>query len=305
MATNKKQLPKTKKRLTHHAKRIFVPHKGNDYRPHLIRWRGLTVVLAVALLLQVTYGFVTTGTFQVLGRQSDITIGELLDETNKQRQSAGLSELSLSNALDKAAYLKAQDMFANNYWAHTSPSGVSPWKWLGDVDYNYSTAGENLAKNYPTSEATVDAWMASPTHKANVLSDKYTDVGFAIVDGTLTGEPTTLVVAYYGTPAPAVASASDTDDQPVALTFEAPVNTQVGSPLAYFGSAIQSLTPATVGVLGLLTIVALVAAVAHHYRKRLPKTFLKTWRKHHAAYTFATVIVAGVLLIIATGGGQI
>lgn len=306
MATNKKQPAKTKKRLTHHAKHIFVPHKGNEYRPHLIRWKGLTAVFAVALVMQLVYSFATTGTLQVLGRESDITIGELLDKTNVERTNQGLPALSLSNALDKAAYLKAQDMFANDYWAHTSPSGVSPWKWLGDVAYNYSVAGENLAKNYPTSQATVDAWMASPSHKDNVLGEKYTEVGFAVVDGTLNSEPTTLVVAYYGTPAPAVASATDVNEPaPAALTFEAPVNTQINSPIAYFGSAIQSLTPATVGVIGMLAIVAFVAAIAHHYRKRLPKSWQKSWKLHHGAYIFSGVIVFGVLLIAATGGGQI
>ena len=58
--------------------------------------------------------------------------------------------------LNEAAQLKAQDMFRYNYWAHTSPRGVEPWKWLGDVGYTYSIAGENLAKNYPTAVATVD-----------------------------------------------------------------------------------------------------------------------------------------------------
>ncbi|MFS8119533.1 MAG: CAP domain-containing protein, partial [Microcoleus sp.] len=51
---------------------------------------------------------------------------------------------------------------------HVSPTGVQPWVWINDTGYNYDTAGENLAKNYPSTQATVDAWMASPVHRANI-----------------------------------------------------------------------------------------------------------------------------------------
>lgn len=300
MPQKKKQKQST---IAHHAKRLLVPHKGNNFRPHLIRWQGLSIVLALALIIQVGYGFATTGQFQVLGRASEIAITDLLADTNAQRTQAGLGELTLSSDLDRAAYNKAQDMLANNYWAHTSPQGVTPWKWLSDVGYDYNVAGENLAKNYPTAMATVNAWMDSPTHRANVLGDKYQEVGFAVVDGTMDGKPTTLVVAYYGEPA-AVAAVSGAETA-APVTFEAPINSTSSTPLAYFGSAIQSLSPAAVGILGLLGIVGVVAAVAHHYRRKLPKAWQKTWRLHHGAYTLVGVAVFTVIIIAASGGGQI
>lgn len=301
--TKQKQIKKLKvarAKVSRHAKHILVPHKGNGFRPHLIRARGLVAVLIIAILAQATYSITTTGNFQILGRTSEIQTVELLGDTNKERQTQGIGDLKLNDQLSQAAFLKAQDMFKYDYWAHTSPNGVEPWKWFGDVGYNYSVAGENLAKNYPTSDATVGAWMNSASHRANILNASYVDVGFAVVEGTLEGRATTLVVAYYGAP----------------VTFEAvqgavtPVNfstpDQLGSnPLEFFGTALQSLSPVTVAVLGLLAIIAIVGVAAHHYRKQLPKAWKKSWKLHHGMYTFFGMIALGVLIIVATGGGQI
>jgi hypothetical protein len=67
--------------------------------------------------------------------------------------------------------------------------------------YQYEYAGENLAKNFLFSDGVVTAWMNSPTHRDNILKREYTEVGYAIVNGTLNGEQTTLVVQMFGKPA--------------------------------------------------------------------------------------------------------
>lgn len=291
-----------RKKVHHHARKILIPHKANAYRPHLIRWQGIAAVLVVAVLAQVVYGYTTTGNLSVLGRVSDIQTAELLDDTNNERKNTGLSELKLNDKLSEAAFLRAQDMFAKNYWSHTSPTGVQPWKWFGDVGYNYSYAGENLAKNYPNATATVEAWMNSPSHKDNVLNSHYTEIGFAVVDGTLNGQNTTLVVALYGAPVTVAAVESVAG----ASSFSAS-SVAVGSqkPFEYFGSAIQSLSPVTILVLVLLALVAVVGVAAHHYRKKLPKSWRQSWKAHHGMYTFVGMITLGVLIILATGGGTI
>lgn len=301
-ATRAQKMP-IQTRVKHHAKKVLVPHQGNQYRPHLIRAHGIIAVLVVALMAQVAYSFVSTGHLNVLGRVSNIQTTELLTDTNDERAEEGLSNLQLNDKLSQAAFLKAQNMFAEQYWAHVSPSGVQPWKWFGDVEYNYSYAGENLAKNYPTADAAVAAWMNSPTHRENILNKEYTDVGFAVMDGKLKGENTTLVVALYGAPVTTVAVQSATNSNQGA-GFSAPA-TEAASPLAYFGSSLESLSPVTISVLGLLAVVAIVGVTAHHYRANLPKAWKKSWRIHHGMYTFVGMIALGVLIIIATGGGQI
>jgi len=277
-----------------------VPHKGNGFRPHLIRVQGLVAVLLIAVLAQAVYSFSTTGNFQVLGRTSDIQTFDLLTDTNKEREAKNLGDLQLNDQLSQAAFLKAQDMFKNDYWAHTSPAGVEPWKWFGDAGYNYSVAGENLAKNYPNADATVDAWMNSPSHRENILNGKYVDVGFAIVDGTLQGRATTLVVAFYG--APVTFAAVQGTAAPA--TFSTP-NLQGSNPAEFFGTALQSLSPVTVAILGALAVIAIVGVAAHHYRNNLPKTWKKSWKLHHGMYTFVGTLMLGALIIVATGGGSI
>ncbi len=288
-------------RVKGHAKHVLVPHKANDYRPHLIRAHGLIAVLVIALLAQVFYSVFTNGDLRILGRASDIETVELLADTNEARAEAGLGELEINAQLSEAAFKKAQNMFAEQYWAHVSPSGTQPWKWFADAGYNYSFAGENLAKNYPTAEATVNAWMNSPTHRDNVLKEEYEDVGFAVVDGQLNGEQTTLVVALYGAP---VSEAAVQSALTSSASFSAPGMT-AQNPLSYFGSALESLSPVTIVVLGLLAVVAIVGVTAHHYRAKLPKAWKKSWRIHHGFYTFVGMITLGVLIIVATGGGSI
>lgn len=302
-------------KVRHHAKRMLVPHKGNEFRPHLIRAQGLIAVLIIALLAQAAYGFFTTGRVDVLSRVSSIQTTDLLTYTNNEREAKGMADLQLNDKLSQAAYLKAQDMFEAQYWAHVSPSGVQPWKWFGDVGYSYSTAGENLAKNYPTPKATVDAWMNSESHRANILNDKFKEVGFAVLDGVLEDENTTLIVALYGSPATTIAvqpattsnvGASESAAAANETNFLAPVvDGESGSVLSYLDNAMKSLSPVTIAILAVLAIVALVGAVAHRNRKKLPKSWQKSWKQHHGMYTFFGMIALGVLIIVATGGGQI
>lgn len=315
MKTKQTQIKTTQKRSTSkkvplharvrsHVKHVLVPHKANEYRPHLIRAHGIIAVLVIALLAQVVYGFTTTGRLNVLAKESNIQTTELLALTNTEREKAGTGDLQINALLSDAAFLKAQNMFAEQYWAHVSPSGTEPWKWFGDVGYNYSYAGENLAKNYPTSDATVTAWMNSATHRENLLKKEYVDVGFAVVSGELNGEKTTLVVALYGAPAVAVA-ATATQQTPQPTFSASKVATETQNPLAYFGTTLEALSPVTIGVLGLLAVVAIVGVLAHHHRAKLPKALKKSWRMHHGMYTFLGMITLGVLIIVATGGGSI
>ena len=295
--TRKKSPPKNTfaKRLH----RWLIPSRYNDYRPYLTRRWGLLAMLLVGVLLQLAYNTIVNGEFAVLGRSSNITVSELIEKTNQERQKAGLGELSLSQTLNDAAFSKAQDMFENNYWAHNSPSGVTPWKWLADVGYNYDVAGENLAKNFPDAGATVNAWMASPSHKANILDARYQDVGFAITDGVIDGKSTTIVVAYYGRPV-SVAAASTTTPALNAAAVGVSLN-----PLTYFGSAIQSLSPATIGALALIGIASIIALLAHRYRRQLPKAWQKSWKIHHGLYKFGGLMFIAIVTVLAIGGGQI
>jgi len=134
----------------------------------------------------------------ILGFASDITVDEVLNLTNQRRQGSGAGALRLDPTLSAAAQQKANHMFANNYWAHVAPDGTDPWHFIVGVGYDYLYAGENLAKDFSHSSGVVDAWMNSPTHRENLLNSRYEDIGLAVVNGTLNGVETTLVVQMFG-----------------------------------------------------------------------------------------------------------
>lgn len=154
----------------------------------------------VSFLLVATFLFKTLSINypSVLGISTDITSQELLIFLNQEREKNNLGTLSLNPELSAAAREKANDMFSKNYWSHDSPDGKTPWDFIKDSGYIYVYAGENLARGFTTSEDVTKAWMESPSHRENMLSSNYSDVGFAVVIGELDGEETVLVVQEFG-----------------------------------------------------------------------------------------------------------
>ena len=180
-------------------KTLFSPREANNYKSKLIHLSSLSffILLIIAFQLFITiFHRIKPG---VLGFASDINIQEVIDITNQYRLERGLTELQTNSLLNEAARQKAAHMFANNYWAHYSPDGTSPWWFFKNNGYSYTYAGENLARDFGDSQEVVKAWMASPTHKDNIVSSKYKEIGVAVVDGILNGEETTLVVQMFGT----------------------------------------------------------------------------------------------------------
>jgi len=184
---------------------LFVPHERNNYRARGLHHDFLTAYLVITLLFVFGIKFIHLQTPNVLGFATDITTQKLFELTNGERQKEHLSTLAYNPKLEAAAKKKAEDMFAKDYWAHYAPDGRSPWNFMLDADYQYEYAGENLAKNFLFSKNVVDAWMASPSHRENMLKPEYTEVGFAIANGVLNGEETTLVVQMFGKPQKALA----------------------------------------------------------------------------------------------------
>lgn len=161
--------------------------------------------------------YVKTNFPSVLGITSNVSTQELLILTNQQRQSNSLYPLTESSILDQAAVGKASDMFSKNYWAHIAPDGTTPWVFIKGAGYNYIYAGENLARGYNSAQDVVNAWMASPEHRQNMLSSHYQNVGFAVATGSLTGEDTVLVVEMLGSTSLAQAPIENNSNSPTTV----------------------------------------------------------------------------------------
>jgi uncharacterized protein YkwD len=110
-----------------------------------------------------------------------LTVEQVLEQANIDRSLHGLPSLTLDQTLNLAAFAKAEDMLARNYFAHVSPEGVKPWHWFKVLGYDYSFAGENLAIGFDEASDLEESWMNSPKHRDNLLSSDYTDMGVAIV----------------------------------------------------------------------------------------------------------------------------
>ncbi len=177
---------------------LFVPHSRNNHRAKVLHHTSIIVLTFLVLAFSLFIIKVEHTHPNILGVSYSITAQELLDITNKDRAEKGLHPLVLSEKLSSAARWKADNMFQNNYWAHFAPDGTSPWDFIKNSGYDYAYAGENLAKGFTHSEAVVKAWMESESHRENMLSDKYKEVGFAIVEGHLLGEETVLIVEMFG-----------------------------------------------------------------------------------------------------------
>lgn len=185
-------------KVKHFLHHLLFPRESNNHRSKLLHHDSIFFVVALFVFLGSVLGTVHKSHPQVLGISSNISAGDLLTFTNQKRQENGLKPLAMNAQLSQAAEQKASHMFANNYWAHVAPDGTTPWYFIKNSGYEYLYAGENLARGFTTASAVVDAWMASPTHRENMLSSNYDDVGFAIQTGTLTGSETILVVQELG-----------------------------------------------------------------------------------------------------------
>lgn len=216
-------------------------HSAAHSRGHIRKLHHARVGLFSVLLLALVVVRGDTGMLQatppphteasVLAYSTSMSRGDLLNATNAFRAQNGLAPLTLNGQLNNSAQSKAQHMVDNNYWAHNAPDGTTPWYFFDQAGYNYSKAGENLAYGFNTSQDTVNGWIGSPGHRANMLGE-YNDVGFGFVDGAnYQGGPNTVVVAHYGaTPAPpapapvAQATAPPPAASPAPTTPAAPVS---------------------------------------------------------------------------------
>lgn len=178
---------------------LFTPQTTNNYRARILHHRIIALFIVFFFSAGILMSVTKTNFPQVLGISSDVSIEQLLVLTNQKRQENGLGVLTLDERLNQAAVNKGNDMLAKGYWAHISPDGTTPWVFIKGAGYAYTYAGENLARGYTNSPDVVNAWMASDSHRQNMLSANYSNVGFAVVSGSLNGEDTVLVVEMFGT----------------------------------------------------------------------------------------------------------
>jgi uncharacterized protein YkwD len=132
----------------------------------------------------------------------------LLSELNAVRAKAGLSVLRPAAALDAAAASHARSMLDDGFFAHESSNGEPSWVRIARFyaltpDWK---VGENLIwrRGRVEAGAVVRAWLESPSHRVNLLSPVWREVGIAALagkraPGVYARRSVTLVVVDFGT----------------------------------------------------------------------------------------------------------
>lgn len=125
----------------------------------------------------------------------------IIEITNEYRGDEDLSVLKENEKLKLSAQKKVDDMFKNQYFEHTSPSGIGASDLADQVGYSYILIGENLAVgSFKSNRTLVDAWMNSSGHRANILNKSYTEIGVAVGRGRYEGRDVWMAVQHFGLP---------------------------------------------------------------------------------------------------------
>ena len=99
----------------------------------------ILIILIVGSFSLFTYSFQSASQSYEIMEQSEIIMA-----ANIARIEKGLPSLKHNPKLQSAAQDKISDMIAQQYFAHQSPGGISPWHWIEKNNYLFAVAGENL-----------------------------------------------------------------------------------------------------------------------------------------------------------------
>ena len=216
---------------------LFIPHESNNQKAKILHPSGLGLIAIFLIGFQFVLSLGNNAFPQVLGYAANISPSEVIRLTNAQRAANGLNALTENSSLNSAAIAKGNDMIAKGYWAHFAPDGTSPWTFFTSFGYKYQYAGENLARDFSDAPSAVNAWMNSPTHKENILNPHYREIGIGVVEGSLAGANTTVIVQFFGT------SLSGNPSIPIAKAKDASVSSPSPRSLSLNATPRPSATP--------------------------------------------------------------
>jgi uncharacterized protein YkwD len=291
--------------LLHHGKDVIIPSERNGMVPYALQDMGFAISSVLALLLILSPTYFSISQLASLAEPFTFNAENVSQLINASRRAEGLPVLAKNTVLENASVQKVNDMLQAQYFAHISPQGKTPWDFLKQAGYYpYRAAGENLASDFLTAEDAHAALMASPTHRANIMNPLYTEIGVAVKQGTLHGQPTILIAQYFGKPKIAA-------DAPRVARTGTSVPRTTSSATAPVAVAPMPIAPATNGeVLGVETPEAESRSEAQKIITRATKTFSYLQSRVSAvtglrlfAFGALFVILLAFAFLIIRGGG--
>ncbi|MBI2588706.1 hypothetical protein HYW35_00645 [Candidatus Saccharibacteria bacterium] len=291
-----------------------------------VYWPYLPLILVISLLTTFSFqNHVLPSAFhnpiaKVLSYATQMSVKDLLTETNDMRALNNVSSLKLNQNLNAAAQAKANDMAKRNYWSHTTPDGNQPWIFVANQNYSYQKLGENLAAGFGDSKAAVKGWMSSAGHRQNLLDPLFSEAGFGFAnnpDYAANGGPMTIVVAFYGRPtsAPVVATKdnstlnlqSQDKSQPVTslsdIQGSTTTKTTSRAQVALANLPVAGVATTTVVLLAAAALGIWIGRHALAVRRALRKG--ETYVATHPAVDFSLLVIAGLSLLLSRAAGFI
>jgi uncharacterized protein YkwD len=108
---------------------------------------------------------------------------QVLKLVNEERAKVGCSPVAANSALRELAEDFSQAMATEGFFDHTDPSGATPWDRAAAAGIS-GLGGENIARGQADAQAVMDAWMASPGHRANILNCDFKTLGVGVHFGS-------------------------------------------------------------------------------------------------------------------------
>lgn len=185
-------------------KYYLIASERNNYQPWIIKPQAMVIfclcIWSLRIFLPQSITFASGG----------IDSTYLMQLVNGERTQRFLPGLTTNSKLNSVATDKASDMLNRSYFSHIDPDGNYVWPRIEASGYKpYSTLGENLAMDFTSAESVVSAWMNSPTHRTNIVNEKFEDQGMAAIAGVFEpGHDSILIANLFGKLIKSTATAS-------------------------------------------------------------------------------------------------
>ncbi len=147
-----------------------------------------------------------TNGFRLLDREISLSSPtfdrmKIFHATNGFRLAVGIDPLEESTIMDAIAKRRVIDMQQLQYFGHLSATPYGADDMAQYFRYRYLRFGENIAfGSFPSEKSVVQAWMNSPGHRANILSEKFHEIGIASEPLEHSGREGIIIVEVFGLP---------------------------------------------------------------------------------------------------------
>jgi uncharacterized protein YkwD len=98
--------------------------------------------------------------------------------------------------LARAALAHSVDMATKDFVSHSGSDGSDVSERVEELNYSWTSVGENISAGRETSEEVVAAWLLSPDHCENIMRQSFTEIGGACFHNKDTKNKTYWTVVF-------------------------------------------------------------------------------------------------------------